>query len=486
MRNTLLTLCFAICLCLASCNHSNLPSGEPFDVLSESKYTELISKCDYIANFKNGFAMVHQVNRGYGLVNHKGKIVLPCDFSSMTYFNENCYVIEKNNKYGLCNNKGKIITDCQYSDYNKNWLETEDVIPFALNGKWGLVSTKTGKQTMLFKFDSIEGKHGTQFIASLSGHSGVVDMEGKTLIPFKYDGMYFTKNGYIVSKIGENSGVIDSTGNVVLECNYDWVLDLGESKWARRNNKWALLSENYRQISECKYDMFSSGNDGVISLSINRSLHGALDEKTGKELIPFVYSDLGEYSEGLFAASKKINGEEKYGYIDINNNVVLPFIYDGADDFSEGLACVHKASGTVNSLFGTMKNKKCGFIDKEGNVIIPFKFQWQFNSVRFSEGLAAIGQNKSSIYAMDNIGYINKQGEFVIKPQYESAGEFKDGLALVKQEGKYGYIKADGSTFIACMYDDHYSYDQGVALAKDGIIYYFDRDARVVDQRKLR
>lgn len=87
---------------------------------------------------------------------------------------------------------------------------------------------------------------------------------------------------------------------------------------------------------------------------------------------------------------------------------------------------------------------------------------------------------------MDNIGYINKQGEFVIKPQYESAGEFKDGLALVKQEGKYGYIKADGSTFIACMYDDHYSYDQGVALAKDGIIYYFDRDARVVDQRKLR
>jgi hypothetical protein len=45
---------------------------------------------------------------------------------------------------------------------------------------------------------------------------------------------------------------------------------------------------------------------------------------------------------------------------------------------------------------------------------------------------------------MDNkYGYINQQGEEVIKPQFDDVGGFTaNGLLRVKVDGRYGYIKA--------------------------------------------
>ena len=42
-------------------------------------------------------------------------------------------------------------------------------------------------------------------------------------------------------------------------------------------------------------------------------------------------------------------------------------------------------------------------------------------------------------------GYINEQAQWVIPPQYDSADGFRDGLALVEQDGKLSYINHDGT-----------------------------------------
>ena len=42
-------------------------------------------------------------------------------------------------------------------------------------------------------------------------------------------------------------------------------------------------------------------------------------------------------------------------------------------------------------------------------------------------------------------GYINEQAQWVIPPQYDSAAGFRDGLALVEQDGKLSYINHDGT-----------------------------------------
>ena len=56
----------------------------------------------------------------------------------------------------------------------------------------------------------------------------------------------------------------------------------------------------------------------------------------------------------------------------------------------------------------------------------------------FSEGLHPVSQNGFW-------GYIDERAEFVIPPQYGSADNFRDGLALVEKDGKLMYIDPSGA-----------------------------------------
>lgn len=51
-----------------------------------------------------------------------------------------------------------------------------------------------------------------------------------------------------------------------------------------------------------------------------------------------------------------------------------------------------------------------------------------------------------------------------IKPQYEDAQGFSDGLAAVKKNGKWGYIDTDGKVVIPFRYDQAYPFNEGKAV----------------------
>lgn len=52
----------------------------------------------------------------------------------------------------------------------------------------------------------------------------------------------------------------------------------------------------------------------------------------------------------------------------------------------------------------------------------------------------------------------------LIAPKYEDAGRFSDGLAAVKQGGKWGYINEDGKTVIPFQFDKAYPFSEGLAI----------------------
>ncbi len=51
-------------------------------------------------------------------------------------------------------------------------------------------------------------------------------------------------------------------------------------------------------------------------------------------------------------------------------------------------------------------------------------------------------------------GFINHEGEFAIQPEFESVGEFSDGIAPVKQDGKWGLITAKGDFLLKPQFDN--------------------------------
>lgn len=63
-------------------------------------------------------------------------------------------------------------------------------------------------------------------------------------------------------------------------------------------------------------------------------------------------------------------------------------------------------------------------------------------------------------------GFIDVLGESYIKPKYESAENFHEGLAIVEFEGKYGFIDKTGELAIDAIFDDAYEMNEGHAVVE--------------------
>lgn len=169
----------------------------------------------------------------------------------------------------------------------------------------------------------------------------------------------------------------------------------------------------------------------------------------------------GSYSEGLLpCASYASQSDYNYGkaqslfYIDNTGETVLTLSVSDYSDiwsFYEGLAAVRSAS-----------TGKYGFIDPSGTLVIPCEYDSCGN---FADGLAYVSKN-------GKYGYINSDNENVIPFEYDSAFGTGSGLATVGKDGKYGLVDYNNNIVVPLEYDDISTYDNGTAYAvKDGTVY---------------
>ncbi|WP_410472644.1 WG repeat-containing protein [Faucicola mancuniensis] len=177
----------------------------------------------------------------------------------------------------------------------------------------------------------------------------------------------------------------------------------------------------------------------------------------------------------------KVEKNAKYGFVDLNGQILIPADYDDATSFSEGLAelvqngqsffintqgkkvfSVDKNIDVISDfqqgLLVVKQNGKIGFMDTSGNIVIDFSFD---NASDFKEDFAVIVQNGSW-------GFINKIGQIVITPQYTQASKFSEGLASVELDGKWGYIDKTGKIVIPLNFDYASAFKNGVAEVEMG------------------
>ena len=88
---------------------------------------------------------------------------------------------------------------------------------------------------------------------------------------------------------------------------------------------------------------------------------------------------------------------------------------------------------------------------------------WGFDDVSiFKEGLAAV-------YKDGKWGYINTKGEQIVECKFDDARGFNEGFARVQKDGKWGYINTKGEQIIECKFDDACDFSEGFArVKKDG------------------
>ena len=101
-----------------------------------------------------------------------------------------------------------------------------------------------------------------------------------------------------------------------------------------------------------------------------------------------------------------------------------------------------------------LQKLKC---NKNGDFTIPPRFDYAGN---FSEGLAYIKIE-------DKYGYIDTNGEYITKPQFDFVLEpdFSEGMAIVKKKNRYGYIDKNGNQAIDFKYIHAYPFtEDGYAI----------------------
>jgi serine/threonine protein kinase len=199
------------------------------------------------------------------------------------------------------------------------------------------------------------------------------------------------------------------------------------------NEKYGYIDRTGKEVIPRIYDDANEFSEGLAEVELNRK--GYID-KTGKQVIPCIYEKTSEFSEGL----AKVRLDKKWGFIDKKGKQVIPCTYDDADVFSEGLAKVEL-------------NDKWGFIDKKGKQVIPCIYD---GADVFSEGFARVKLN-------DKWGYINKAGKLVIPCIYDYTHKFSEEFAVVELDERWGFIDKTGKQVIPCIYGKADDFSEGFA-----------------------
>ena len=165
----------------------------------------------------------------------------------------------------------------------------------------------------------------------------------------------------------------------------------------------------------------------------------------------------------------------RFGYIDLNGDVVVRPEFDYLNQYSEGKGAFN-IGGKVSG-WNMPTDGKWGFINGFGQIVINPKYDpppvsgapYNFSGLAyamneayiFSEGLAPVRMGNEWVW-------INHYDSIVIRnPEIESVRRFSDSLAAVYINGAWGYMDHSGQIVFEPKYLYPVNFRQGVAMVID-------------------
>ncbi len=183
-----------------------------------------------------------------------------------------------------------------------------------------------------------------------------------------------------------------------------------------------LISRN-ETASASKVDTAAPSIASRKVLLVNYPSHSTLKllDPDGTEICSLESCDFSVpvCKDGKFPIRKK----EKFGYADIDGNLLLKPIYDYPPSYVDGF-------------FTAVKNGMTGYADADGAFFLSPQYS---DAGVFSHGFAPVKQD-------DLWGFIDRSGEFVIPPQFESKpSSFSANFASCSIKKQSGIIDQNGN-----------------------------------------
>lgn len=252
---------------------------------------------------------------------------------------------------------------------------------------------------------------------------GFSNKSGKPIIPPKYGAVKPFSEGLAPVYETGRWGFINSEGKMTIEPDF-WDADNFSDGLAAIHQKggWGYIDRTGKVVVQPRYLQARRFSEGVAP--VKGETGWLFVDNAGRPAAGLSgFEDAKNFSGGLAA----VKGGGKWRFITHKGKKKFDLEFTKVSSFNEDLAAVQEE-----------ENGKCGFIDRLGHYVIRPVFE---DAMPFSEGLAAVRLNK-------RWGYINKSGNMQIPNDYPVfADAFIGGLSVVSDpvDGAELYINADGT-----------------------------------------
>lgn len=380
---------------------------------------------DFVGDTLEGWALVRQDSL-WGFVTEEGSRTIRPMFLWAMDFADGMALAKDKRGYRYINSQGKLLRRVKASHA---YSFAEGLAPIKIKDKWGYINRK-GKVEIKPQFDWANPFHENRAEVSIGLRKGYINKNGQLIIPAIYEETSAFKNGLAIVRKDFRYGMIDTLGNFVLPNHFDeikrWETDFYRlgiyTPTTFRVSKFGLAGADGRLLLDTQYTSIDLQAQHYIRVE-KENLYGLYDRK-GEEIIPLKYTYLGVVGEGRFMAAEK---QGRWGFLDMQGKVLLPFDYQLPISAAEGRIWVHRDSISI-------------LMDDQFREISQFS---KYNRVYpFSNGYAAVSMKDTSVYEGNLYGYIDREGNEVVAPQFDGGVGYVNayGISVVGKKS-YGIIR---------------------------------------------
>jgi len=361
----------------------------------------------------------------------------------------------------------------RYDMYVKTESENRTVV--VKNGKWGVIDNDENVIIPIDNDEIIIGEEAYVFVLikreGLDKKYGLFDFNGQCMIPIEYDGislMLEPKTWYKIEK-NHKYGMFDTkVGQIIVPCIYDDCATMryvnNEAVWVSKKGLCGVVDTDGREIIPLEYDDIWSIPDGYIC---NKGKYYGVRDKHSKPVIAFKYTAISMANAQKTGVLFCCNGK-KEGLIKSDGEIILPCEYDAIHYmFNDIFKFFDKKTGKYGVVFTDSKIKtdvkyddvtrRLDYIiverDGKQNILTgeaEERFPWNFQEIR------DVSQNPELFLIKEygRRGIIKADGTYLLPPKYFDIEYFIEGTAIVKNDDvACGLIDLEGKEIIPIVYD---------------------------------
>ncbi len=448
------------------------------------------------SGFSDGLAAVQILETGkYGYIDKTNKLVIDAVYEDANPF------------------YGGFTSVAQKKGYTLNKVGQKSI---SVPAEW-VVINKSGKKIQERSFDKVSSLNaGGLFIIESNGKKGTMNTQGMPILPMEYEDVTIDKSGYAVFKTADKKyGMMNNVGSTIVAPNYNYVSPTTANRfYVIQNGKFTVGDVNnnvfvqpdsaagvilgkkrivYHYKNRVKiFDLNGNIQKTFTDLTLKGYGHSLTETEDSirlnadattqlinlaanlKKVLPF--GEAGDFNEeGIFIGQnvgydfydyigKKLNTKSFYSAVNLSDGICAlqetstsaPHLADKnfnkikdlytyfKGPYSEGLAYA------TNSQSGTI----C-YLNKKGNEVFNVTAK---EGSKCTNGFIVIKDKNDRFY------HVNKTGKAISTKNWDEAGEFIEGLAMVKENGKWGFIDTLGKKIIETKYGVVSNFTKGAAM----------------------